>query len=368
METYIIIYSFFFILYWVYGDILSRHKKKYWILSLIPILSFTFIEGSRYLRGIDYQHYSLYYSYPELLRVKEDIGFEWLNEILRYIGIDEYLSFTVYALITIISLCTFIKPFKDIYKVVFVVMLTMIIHPSEWMIRQFISISIMYAAFALFIEKKYKYFIPIAFISISIHYSSLFLLIAFVIAFYIKKPISSKYSIPIIVLIVTFGSADFFANYISEILNSFNLPFLAESSYITYIDRSNDFLNSKAAGTVTGIRSVYTNIFHLLYYIVVFGESFTIMQKIRLEKIIPIFNLFVLGSMGYEFFLKYELFVRVFQPMELLGFIPASYIIKYRRYCFWNFSYLYVIAFILLTAIKFIFFPEGNFYHFIWDK
>ena len=369
MEVYIAIYLFLFLLYYLYGWLLCTHKDHYWRYSIIPMAAFIIIEGSRYLRGIDYRHYGLFFSYPELLRVKEDIGFEYLNSFLRQFSNDQHLAFIVYALITICCLFIFVKPFRSLYKIVFVIMLAFIIHPSEWLIRQFISVSIMYAAISKFIEGKYKSFLLLSLIGITIHYSSICLLLFFIGSFVLfKKPISYRVSIPLIILIMLVSSADFVANQISFLLNNIQIPFLGGSSYLTYIDRSDDFLNSKAAGTVTGIRSIWTNLFNLLFYIVTFRECYHLLMKYNDKFVLPIFNLFVIGSLLYEFFLKYELFVRLFQPMELLGFIPVAYVIRNHRQCRYKLSYLYLILFVVLNISRFIFFPAEKYYLFIWDK
>ena len=158
MTIYIIVYIFLFSIFLIQGRNVFRHKTSYWKYSIFPIITFSFIEGSRYMRGIDYRHYALFYRYPELMNVKEDFGFEILNNVLRTISTDSQFAFTIYALITIVCLFIFTKQFTEVYKVIFLVMLVFTIHSSEWIIRQFISIAIMYSATYFLIMKKYKVF------------------------------------------------------------------------------------------------------------------------------------------------------------------------------------------------------------------
>lgn len=368
MAVYILTYVLLFYIYYIYGSYI-KSKKKYWLNSIVPIALFSFIEGARYLRGVDYAHYALFYSNPYLMKIEEDIGFEYLNNFLRTISTEPQLAFTVYALITIVSLFIFLKPFNEIHKIVFFIMLVFTIHSSEWIIRQFISIAIMFASISFLIQRKYTSFILFAFLSCSIHYSSIiFLFIILFFYFLVKNPIKWQYSVSIIIIVMLFNFSDVITNLISKLLNTLNLGFLEGKSYLSYIERSDDFLNSNSAGKVTGERSIYTTILNLLFYIISFIEGNEILKKYNIKKAILIYNLFIIGSIGTEFFLKYELFVRIFRPMELLAFIPVSYILISSKSCKFKISYYYILLFVMLTMGKFVFFPPENFYLFIWDK
>ena len=78
--------------------------------------------------------------------------------------------------------------------------------------------------------------------------------------------------------------------------------------------------------------------------------------------------IFCYKFLGKEFFLKYELFVRLFRPMELLVFIPVSYIIINKNLCRFKMTYLYIVLYTILIAGRFIFFPLEDYYYFIWTK
>ena len=321
------------------------------------------------MRGIDYRHYALFYRYPELMNVKEDFGFEILNNVLRTISTDSQFAFTIYALITIVCLFIFTKQFTEVYKVIFLVMLVFTIHSSEWIIRQFISIAIMYSATYFLIMKKYKVFFIFSLCSVCIHYSSIFFLIVISLCYlFLKKPIKWQISVPIIIIVMLFSSANLIADLISKILNAANLSFLDGSSYVRYVEKSGQFLDSQAEGTVTGNRSVFTTLLNLVFYISLFIEGYYVLSKKKLCNVFLFFNLCVIGYIGKEFFLKYELFVRLFRPMELLVFIPVSYIIMNKNLCKFKFAYLYIILYTILIAGRFIFFPPEDYYHFIWTK
>lgn len=369
MAIYIIVYIFLFSIFLIQGRNISYHQTNYWRYAIFPIIAFSFIEGSRYMRGIDYRHYALFYSNPELMRIKEDFGFEILNETLRTISTNPWFAFTIYALITIVCLFIFVKLFTEVYKVIFLLMLVFTIHSSEWIIRQFISIAIMYAAIYFLIMKRYKVFFVFSLCSVCIHYSSIFFLSVILLCYLLlRKPIKWQITVPIMIIVMLLSSANLIADLISKVLNAANLSFLDDSSYITYIERSDQFIDSQAEGIITGNRNVFTTLLNLLFYISLFMEGYYVLSKKKLCKVFLIFNLCVVGCIGKEFFLKYELFVRLFRPMELLMFVPASYIIINKNLCRFKPTYLYIIIYTILIAGRFIFFPSEDYYHFIWTK
>lgn len=368
MEAYIIIYTIMFLFFLMYGNIIFLHSINYWRYVSAIIIVFTLIEGSRYLRGIDYHHYGIYYSHPEYKGLEEDIGFEFLNNILRLFSHNEYFAFLMYALITIVSLCIFIKPFKELYGIIFIHMLIFIIHPSEWIIRQFISISIVYASFGLYFEKKIKLFCIMSLVGCSIHYSSLLLLLSFVMINTYKRPIPLKISLPAIVLIMCVFSVDAIVDNLFSVLEKTNLSFFQDYSYFVYMTRSDEFLTSDSSGLVTGNRSLITTVLNLLFYISVFFEGYKLLNKSEDKKYVIIYNMFVIGSLLYELFLKYELYSRLFRPLELVGFVVTAYIINRRQQCNYKLTWLYVIIFLFMNAVSFIYFPKDNYYKFIWDK
>lgn len=369
MVIYIIVYIFLFSIFLIHGRNVSCHKTSYWKYAILPIIAFSLIEGSRYMRGIDYRHYALFYSNPELMLIKEDFGFEILNEALRTISTDPQFAFTIYALITIICLFIFAKQFTGIYPIIFLLMLVFTIHSSEWIIRQFISIAIMYAAIYYLMMKKYKLCLVFSLCSVCMHYSSIFFLAIILFCYLLlKRPIKWQITVPIIIIVMLFSSANFIADFISKVLNAANMSFLDGSSYVRYVEKSDQFLDSNAAGTVTGNRSVFTTLLNLLFYVSLFIEGYYVLYKKKLHKISLFFNLCVIGYIGKEFFLKYELFVRLFRPMELLVFIPVSYIVLNKNSCRFKITYLYIIIYTTLIAVRFIFFPSEDYYRFIWTK
>lgn len=369
MAIYIIIYIFLFSVFLIQGRNIFHHKASYWKYSIFPIIAFSLIEGSRYMRGIDYSHYALFYSNPELMPIKEDFGFEILNNALRTISTEPQFAFTIYALITIVCLFIFAKQFVEVYKIIFLLMLVFTIHSSEWIVRQFISIAIMYAAIYYLTEKRYKIFFIFSLCSVCIHYSSIFFLTITLLCYlFLKKPIKWQITVPIITIVMLFSSANLIADLISKILNAANLSFLDGSSYVRYVEKSDQFLDSQAAGTVTGNRSIFTTLLNLFFYISLFVEGYHVLCKKKLYNVFPFFNLCVIGYIGKEFFLKYELFVRLFRPMELLVFIPVSYIIINKNLCRFKMTYLYIVLYTILIAGRFIFFPLEDYYYFIWTK
>lgn len=115
--TYIFFKSFEFIIFCIYGYILSKTKsnKEYWIKALVPIITYAIIEGLRFGRLIDWNIY--YFRYNNLgqnmgLEDYEPL-FELLCHTLYNLGVS-YPSFIfISSLSLIISIFVLFKNYKN---------------------------------------------------------------------------------------------------------------------------------------------------------------------------------------------------------------------------------------------------------------
>lgn len=114
---------------------------NYKFSSGVCIVAFTFVLGSRYMRGNDYAHYVDVFN-----RRTEEAQrlFTWLNDFLSAIGFNGYGAFSVYALIFSTCLFYLLRRFKEYAAYMFPFALIALITFHESMIRQALSFSFVF--------------------------------------------------------------------------------------------------------------------------------------------------------------------------------------------------------------------------------
>lgn len=367
IELYIIIYLFLFIFFYLYGGFVKSGDYVVYLKSLLPIIiAFTIVEGLRYNRGIDYESYALHYDHPETIITTQDVGFDILNKTLQYFGFDSVGSFLVYAFIIIVSVSILLKTFPEIWKVGFVMMLIALILPSEQLIRQFISISLIYCGIGLYLQGNKKVSIVIMLSALSVHYSSIIFIVMIIAAFLYKDVLPLKLSIPVFFIVGIFLPADVVLGPIGDVINKY-MAMDEGSSYSNYVDRSDDYLNANASRDMFA-RSLATTVVNIIFVITTFIEGYYLVIRSGLTKYRVVYNLFVVGTILYEFFHMFELYKRLFIPAYLLWFIIASLILSNKRILKFSFSYYIIIIYAIAQSVRFIFLPEDELFYFIWDK
>lgn len=367
VEIYILIYLLLFGSFLFFGrKAYYKGYGSYW-KSITPIIIlFTLSEGLRYGRGIDYYLYALHFDHPETITTTQDFGYNVLNTCLHYLNFSSVGAFIVYALITIVCLCILMKGLPEIWKHGYVIMLTALILQEEEMIRQFLAVSIIYSGLASVLENQLKRAGIIFIAGITIHYSSIIFVGFIAIAYYYKKIIPLKISIPAFILMAYILPADTILGPIGEYLNLL-MSHDQESSYASYVNRSDTFLTSKAAQDQFA-RSITTTIINFIFVITMFIEGYYLVIKEEFQKYRMIYNLVVVGTIFFEFFHMFELFKRMFSPMSLLWFVIVGLIMANKRELKYSFSYYVVLLYVVAQAARFIFLPADEMFYFIWDK
>lgn len=144
-------------LFLVSGYILSKTKtnQEYWTKALLPIITYTLIEGLRFGRYIDWNLY--YFRYNNLGKNIESEDYEFLfRHICHYLyqmGIPYYIFITLQCAFLIVCTFVLLKNYKN--KLYFIVptILTMLA-PNEMFIRWYLGFSFMLLSINYTLNKK----------------------------------------------------------------------------------------------------------------------------------------------------------------------------------------------------------------------
>ena len=125
----------------------GRKKEKYiWICFIV----FTFVLGSRYLRGNDYLRYQHTFLYDD---DESQIIFTAINRFLRGIGIGKYYFLYIYSIPFIVCALTFMKNLKIYARYLFPAFLLSFIFFNEYCIRQALGFSFVFMYMYYLFEK-----------------------------------------------------------------------------------------------------------------------------------------------------------------------------------------------------------------------
>lgn len=184
---------------------------NYWKCALACVISFSFVQGTRYARGNDY----LSYSHNFLIESgnDENPAFITLNHVLKVFGINEYSCFMFYAFTFISCSMVFLYFFKRYSAYIFPLFILGYMNFEEYMIRQSFSFSFFFLFLLSFFKSKptsftrirnHKKELSFCFLTIvltlSFHTGNVFNLMVFVGAYYLfRKPLPPYVTIPVFI-------------------------------------------------------------------------------------------------------------------------------------------------------------------------
>lgn len=353
---------------------------NYWLNAKNCILAFTLVLGARYMRGNDYAHYLKVYKYD--LEETQWV-YTYICDIMKFIGINEYCSFFIYAFV--FSLCLFIllKRFKGYAKYLFPLSLMFLLFFHEFMIRQAFSYSFIFIymnkLFSLKMDKKFTSIFSYKNLSIfiwcillfiiiaGIHSANIIVLMVFTISYlFIRKPIPWFITIPSLII-----STYFISKYIDfSFFNSF-LSVLGEndSKFANYTDNSNMFFSTDAKNDIYKRNPIF-GFTEVLGYISLFYFSPKIIKMFKCKpSIITFFNCCVFGCIFQAMFNDLEILNRMGFVFKILTFVPLALTFAYKKYIKTNkitTILYYCLFFLFYDYLKLLFF-RGNMTKFLWD-
>ena len=369
--VYIVLYLLLIAIFSLVGWNISK-GAKYWQSSIWAIVAFTFVSGSRFLRGNDYVHYMDVYNYD--LENKQ-VVFTWFNHVLKDIGVSPYFIFYFYAFVFVVCLMAFLRPFRKYAYLMFPMALIATINFEEYQIRQAFGYSLVFLfAYELMFAKDNRYkkiaLCSILFLlSYGIHSANiiLFVLICFFYFIY-RRPIPLIISVPLYII----------ASYvISTMLDlSFLQPFVdligdSDTKFSGYAENADYWFGSEGYKDIY-TRNVYVQFFETLGNI---SLMYLGIKEIKTEKNniwLPVtYNLFIVGTLIQKAFRNLELLNRIGGDIMIFWFVPFVFVVADRKNLNPKKKIFISCCYICLTwwfysIIRFIFTPEEKFL-FLWD-
>jgi hypothetical protein len=315
------IFLFSFFIFWGSNFKSTERNNNNRIYSLIPIIFYSIITGSRYGWGVDYLSYKYRlenaFKFPE-----EQIGFRFINQTIKILDFNYVGGFIIYSFIFMSSAFLLIYSYKRIslYMFYFLIPTTLIFVTS--IIRQGLAMSFVLLGLYFFNKKKWPFCIFALLIGISIHTTTI-ITIAILAGMYFvsQKPFSWKITIPIYLFLTFFfnpSSIGFISGFIYQYIS-------LDNSFQSYIDNSDIWFSSEAANKIYD-QSLFAQIVSSLFYISIFYLGYVTLKFKPNSKILFLYNTVILGILFYRVVFTFEILRRIAEPLIMLNFIILGYI------------------------------------------
>lgn len=318
---HIILYLILFAASFIWSKANSSNRKQ---LGVIFATLFVFVVGSR-TWGPDYALYHYKVDHPHDIETKEDeIGFQWLNTVIRYIGLNGDGAFYIYAIILMIGTLSLINSYKENGQYMCLLAIPAFMLETSGHIRQGVAFSI--AIFSLYFLRKSKwlYALLFAFIAFNMHKIIIVLFLFYSICFLL-----SKKKVPIYIIIAIYTIATFVPQVIkldnfTQYLNVIQIG----GKYDSYINNSERWF-SEDASNLEWQQSTIALILSFLYDISMFYVTNLYLKKQENKEIRTLFYLFAIGAIFVRFFFLNELLRRTFTLPYMVYFIPVGYALSF---------------------------------------
>ena len=318
---HIILYLFLFGASFVWSKANSLHRKQF---SIIFALLFIFVVGSR-IWGPDYEWYNYKVDHPNDLDVKEDeLGFQWLNSLIRFVGLNGDGAFYIYALILMIGMVFVINSFKCNWRYMCLLVIPAILLETSIHIRQGIAFSFALISYYFLRKDKKAWAIVFAIVAFNIHKIIIVLFLIAFVAFLL-----SKKKIPVWTIISAYTIATFLPQVLNldSIMQYLNFIQIG-GKYSGYIDDSERWF-SEDASNMEWKQGTLALILSYLYDVAMFLVVNIYLKKEENKEIRILFYMFAIGAVFIKFFFLNELLRRTFTMPYMVYFVPVGFALSY---------------------------------------
>jgi hypothetical protein len=313
----------------VTGYNLSRpiklRKMDYWIIAGISIISYSLIEGLRYNRGIDYDHYKKLYEKALNLGLywKSDAiepFFQLINKTFRILDAPYPVVFVFYSFILITSCLFFMKEHRKVALFAIPMFFMATIGQSENLVRQFMAFSFVLISLNYFFTNSWIKF-SIWFLLALLTHTSCIIFLPFLFLFkFIKKPFGSLYVILGLYFISWLWKPEYWGKYYQyfQILQlGDNYQGYTENAEIWF---SGDVLQEFTQSTFYLIRLFLFNTLMMIL-------GYSLLERYRKLHFHYFYYLFVIGAILQHIVSKLEILNRLVLYFYMFWFIVLSYIV-----------------------------------------
>ncbi len=352
--------------------------SKYKGYAFICIALYTFVLGSRYMRGNDYEHYIEVYVYGYGIGTIQPL-FTGFNDLLKENGVQALHIFYYYSLPFIIAGFIFLSRFKKYAKYMLPFFLIDVIYFNEFQIRQSLGYTFVFLFLYELFRTEYitvnrlssyrKYIMCYLYIMLaySVHTADAYIM-AIILVVYLAK----KTMIPLVISIPAYLIGTFVISRLSDItfLQSFMAGFEdSETLFSRYVENSDKWFSAE------GYKDIYTRnpivrIFEVAGNISLFILSYKYIKKCCNERwIICLTNLFIIGAIVKASFINLEIMNRLGGNLKIFVFAPLSVVLFYRKQLkrtFWTKVCFLCLTFWIYDYLRYLFL-RGDMTKFIWD-
>lgn len=318
---HILLYLILFISAFLWSKANVSNKRN---LGVIFSLIYVFVIGSR-TWGPDYDWYKYKVDNPHDLTVQEDeIGFQWLNAVIRIIGLNGDGAFYIYAVILMIGVVLIIHSYKENWQYMCLLVVPAIMLETSTHIRQGIAFSIALISFFFLKENKKFWAVIFALIAFNIHKIIIILFVLYFVAHALSKRKISLYVIILAYTIATFLPHVLNLDSFMQYLNVIQIG----GKYSGYVDNGENWFSTDA-NNAEWQQSTVTLMLSYLYDIALFVVVSFALKMQENKYIRTLFYLFVIGAIFVRFFFLNELLRRTFTMPYIIYFIPVGYSLSY---------------------------------------
>ncbi len=366
------------------NDTPKRYNKYAWFAGI----SYSLIQGLRWLRGADYPHYyndivTLLGQYnidklPAVVTDEPELLYRIWCTVFYYSNLPFWVAFVLYSALLIGGVLVVLKYYRK--AAVWTLPLFFILTPSaENLIRQYIAVSfILYAYYFYLSDKKKKMWISLCAVPL-IHFSGIIAVIVFVISVYLPQCVVRKMQanwLPCLLVLLFLYCYYFWdssnLSYLVDFLQNYvKLDSEKASNYVDYADRwfTDEGSISNVLGKNAGVISLLNTIVNIVTYVSIIVLGFFAQKKDNKLFVAFYFSYLaiVINTIGsdIEMFARfYNLFV-VLMPL-LIGVYMYNIIKKI--YVRNTVIVVYILNFLWYGFLREIINTSMFGYGFVWDK
>lgn len=148
-----------FILFWIaiaVGKRLQDVRNKYWKTAFPFVLVFTFVEGLRYLRGVDYLNYALIFKYQGEPSSLTELIYLFVQQSFHALNVPYWFPFVFYSLAWCLGLLYLLKDYRQSIKYILPLFVLLSLGAFETFIRQSFAWGFVFMFMSELLKDNYK--------------------------------------------------------------------------------------------------------------------------------------------------------------------------------------------------------------------
>lgn len=364
---YVLLIFLLFIIVFVTGRKLQYTKKKYWSTAVPFIFAFTFVEGLRYLRGVDYLNYALIFKFHGESSSLTELIYLFVQQLFHALNVPYWIPFVSYSLVWCVGVLYLLKDYRQSIKYILPLFILLSLGTFETFIRQSFAWGFVFMFMSALLKEHYKKGFVFAICSVLIHNGAFVYILIILCVKIIKKPVTPYLT----VFLYLFGMIVFSVsslNYITPFIAK--IPYLDDTvfgGYIANADRwfSTDAVRDKFARSL--LTRVGVSFFDFSVMILGYLKIKNICDAEHKRNIVFFYNLFCLTVALAQFVFTLEIPKRILLPFYgfsafILAWLFADHTLM-RKYKLW---YVSLKLYLVVYFLKEILFASNQL--FIWDN